>query len=727
MSGVYIRPPIQRHSLIPDYGLQIGTRGDRWEEEFIKLIDFSTMDDADDWSYLFKDSKAYNFDLSAMNSEAVENMDYMFQGTHADTLRLAGLTIGAECSATNFLGGTFNAIDFTGATFYSLPANMLNGATVNNGIQLRTLDVSHLTSLSGMFQNAALASLDLTGFDTSTITDMSYMFSYADIPILTGLNTLDFSNVANASCMFNNSKIPTINLSGVNFASLTNAYYMFYQASYNLANDNIVTTINLTNCRFPVIENTYEMFYMYQSNNDIEPVIILTGATFISNGADAGYMFAYLKTPTRGLDLSGFTDFKILNSNSMFAECKLALTDFTPLDFSEASGWAPFNYCETPLIHISTELPYNVTSYDSGVLVYNNKADEIILEITMPSTVATLSRFVQPMNKRGTSYLITDSELYGARVQYFIYPSSYSLHNVTFEDTVLHVGDNANADYFIYGYSYESDSCLDMSDLVIDGTITSAYDFIYNKTFDEIYLPETGIKFSGQLRYLCYGNSRYDPDTGTYIPDSPVIYNLDKLDISDVQSLYSIFYYYNGTYDLSGWDTSSVTSIDYLIQSCRGDFNLSGWDVSNVTNLNQIASSFVGNLDLRNWDLSNATRIYGIYCSGGNAAFDFDGWVVNKNQDVSYCNLLSVNGSGGNSVIIYIPRTLFQPDSYTDDMFYVSTYDNPTTIIDVYTNASSIEEQGWKFSHMYSASEPYGYRVHLNTTHNDYLTAIGGD
>ena len=730
MSIAYVRPPIQRHSLIPDIGLQIGTRGDRWEEEFIKNIDFSTMDDADDWSYLFRNSKANDFDLSAVDSTEVTNMDYMFQNTHAGTLRLAGLTIGEETSASYIFSGEFDAIDFTGAVFYSLPTDMLNGAIVHNGIQLRTLDVSHLTSLANMFSHAELASLDLTGFNTSTITDMSGMFSYANIPILTGLNTLDFSNVTTTLNMFYYANIPNINLSGVRFNSLINAQDMFYDASYELSRQNTLVTINMSNTYFPALERSYEMFYLYTYNN-FPTNLIIDGMTIISNGLYAYQMFAYLKLPEGvGLDLSGFDDCKLSYAGYMFSSTVLGEIDFTHLDFSELTGglWdAVFRECKTPIIHVQTALPYMITSYTgSFFLTFGNFADEFILEIIMPSGVSQLSNVVYPQySDQRTSYLIKDSTLYASSIQNFISNSSNSFLEVTFENTVLHVGDNGSLYYALYDYASTNDSFIDMRDLVIDGTITNMnYLTGYGSATKRIYFPDTGIKIGGTMSYFIYGKSFWDSTTQQNYYQSPVLYNLDRFDTSRVTSMSYLFYYCNGDYDISSWNVGSLQNISYLLNNCIGNYDLSGWDTSHVTTINGIGSVTDSRVDLSGWDLSSLTSLYGISIYG-ECVIDFDGWNIPIDRNISNCYLIGYSNSDAAHSSIYVPNTLFQPTSYQYNMFGGSSY-NAQWVIDLYTNATDVERQNWSFIHIYSESEPWGYRIHLNTTHEQFLSIVNG-
>ena len=234
------------------------------------------------------------------------------------------------------------------------------------------------------------------------------------------------------------------------------------------------------------------------------------------------------------------------------------------------------------------------------------------------------------------------------------------------------------------------------------------------------------------------------------------LYNVDKFDVSEIQTMSYVFYgvkgnydlrswdvsnlqqigYYilyncQGNFDLSGWDTSSLNYINNLIYNFSGNLNISNWDVSNVTNISYFGGNWSGNFDIRNWKLNSLTYMGGSHSIQGGTTIDLDGWEISSNQNMSNCYLLDFSTVNEDSVsTIYLPNTLYRPVSYSGTMFNCSapsTYVPGAHVIDVYTNATNVENQGWTFGHIYTSEEPYGYRLHLGTTHNDYLEAIGGD
>jgi len=734
MGNVSIRPAVHRQSLIPKYGLQIGERGDKWEEEFIKNIDFSTMDNGEDWSSLFRYSKASDFDLSAMDSSNVTNMDYLFEGVTAGVLRLNGLTIGPETTGINMFHGTFDGIDFTGAKFYCIPRDMFKGITLNSTLRLGTLDGSHLTSLANMFKQAEIPSVDLTGFNTSNVQNMSYMFYQASISEIIGLKDIDYSNVTTTEYMFSSYKGLIIDLSGIKFLSLENAASMFSFSNNYAIQQHEHLVINLSNCYFPVLATSTYMFEMSTSSDDYGAIdLILDGTIIKSNGLYAYGMFMYIKLiDNKGLDLSCLSGAKISYASGMFQYSDLGLTDFSVLDLSRTtSTYYMFYETRTPLIHLNTTVSFNMNKVD--YLIYNSYANEIILELIIPPNIQKIYELVWP-NQDNQIVTIKNSDIYAVDVNNFLYSSQYPL-KVTFENTTLHVGHGADFEYFApcYPDSGFRESYVDMSDLVVDGEVGSVrYMFGDPAKYKEIKFPRTGMKITGNTCYFLTG-SWYTDSSGHDMYSSPIFYNLDKLDFSENTNIeWTICKCKQQLFDLRGWNPKNAKRIYYVFNQCEGDFNLSGWDVSKVETLT-IGSALKGNLDVRNWDLTNATSITGLYDIRDGHYVDFDGWRINKGQTVSTCYLLNANWDV--HATIYLPNTLYKPDNYFGTMFGgAEPYTNPTSgithegsIIDVYTNATSIEEQGWIFYHIYTEEEPYGYRIHWGTTHDDFLNAVGGD
>ena len=96
-------------------------------------------------------------------------------------------------------------------------------------IELSGFDTRSVTNMQGMFRNTGLASLDLSSFNTENVTDMSGMFY--DVKNLTNLDLtpLDTSKVTDMHYMFTNmSSLTSLNLSRINTSKVTNMSGMFW-------------------------------------------------------------------------------------------------------------------------------------------------------------------------------------------------------------------------------------------------------------------------------------------------------------------------------------------------------------------------------------------------------------------------------------------------------------------------------------------------------------------
>ena len=133
-------------------------------------------------------------------------------------------------------------------------------------------------SMAGFFQDYdKFESIDLTGFDTSNINNMSHMFD---------------------GCV----KLKTVNLTGINTAEVTDMSYMFYKAGYSY---------------IPVQEKVGTLLQKIPNTDD--QYLSITGLNVFNttNVTNMSYMFSLCSAQT--LDVSSFNASKVTNFSHMFA------------------------------------------------------------------------------------------------------------------------------------------------------------------------------------------------------------------------------------------------------------------------------------------------------------------------------------------------------------------------------------------------------------------------
>ena len=212
-------------------------------------------------------------------------------------------------------------------------------------LDLSVFDTSNVTDMSYMFALTALESLNLSSFDTSNVTDMSYMFfGMCGIEINESASTfeemykisksqLDLSNfntqnVTNMFGMFADcAGLTSLNLTGWNTAKVTNMKSMF-QGCFSLSN------LDLSSFNTSSVVDMSHMFDMQG-----------TGISYV--GMIFQEYLAPLKDSLSSIDLSSFNTSNVTDMSFMFNMCmnlsELNLSSFNTQNVTTMS--AMFESC----------------------------------------------------------------------------------------------------------------------------------------------------------------------------------------------------------------------------------------------------------------------------------------------------------------------------------------------------------------------------------------------
>ncbi|AME13247.1 variable surface prolipoprotein [Mycoplasma mycoides subsp. mycoides] len=116
------------------------------------------------------------------------------------------------------------------------------------------------------------------------------------------------------------------------------------------------------------------------------------------------------------------------------------------------------------------------------------------------------------------------------------------------------------------------------------------------------------------------------------------VLNLDKWDVSNVESMNSMFYEAtNFNQNISKWNTKNVKSMFYLFAAAT-KFNqpLNNWNVENVTNMSGMfydATDF--NQDLDKWNVSNVIDMEDMFNNAKSFNGNINNWNVGKVEKLS--------------------------------------------------------------------------------------------
>ena len=180
---------------------------------------------------------------------------------------------------------------------------------------LNTLDTSNVESMQSMFYglDSLTTPLDLSTFNTSNVTNMSSMFSYYPLANIT-FTGWDTSKVENIDFMFTYSSVSNATVASFlgifDTTSLTSMDHMF---ELNKA---------LTSVSFPITFDTQyvtdmnNLFYNCENITSLDLQYLDTGRV-----TDMSGMFGGMKKLT-SLDISHFNTQNVTNMASMFSSCK---------------------------------------------------------------------------------------------------------------------------------------------------------------------------------------------------------------------------------------------------------------------------------------------------------------------------------------------------------------------------------------------------------------------
>ena len=121
-------------------------------------------------------------------------------------------------------GGCFDTSNVTDMSWMFFDCSSLTELDVSG------FDTSNVTDMSNMFAGcSSLTELDLSGFDTSNVTDMSYMFCFCESLMELDLSDFDTSIVTDMSEMFSGCKsLMKLDVSGFDTGNVTDMSEMFY-------------------------------------------------------------------------------------------------------------------------------------------------------------------------------------------------------------------------------------------------------------------------------------------------------------------------------------------------------------------------------------------------------------------------------------------------------------------------------------------------------------------
>ncbi len=433
-----------------------------------------------------------------------------------------------------------------------------------------TINDKPIVSMSNTFSGSKATSIDLSSFDTSNVTNMFGMFSYATNVSELNLITFDTNNVTNMGSMFFNATgLTELDLHGFETPNLMYLSAMFYSCSG-------ITELDLSN---------------FDTNNT-------TGMQDITKNM----------TSLEKLDLSNW-NFSLVNYENFFYKVlgnvpslKSLTIDNTKFNKNMSAAFRSLTSLEELNAHnVDTSM---VT--DMSLLFENNNNLKVIdMSEFDTSNVATLYHAFNGMGNL-EKVIFNGNVLNSSSPYYFVYMfSGTQVKEIDLEGATL----KGNMSYAFNDMNLEKLNLKDVNTTEVTD-MNRMFQNLKNveeldvTSFDTSNVTNMAYMFAGDVSLKEIDITNFDTSKVTDM--SWMFYNmklLTEIDVSniDLSSAREFGYMFAGTglkkLDLSAWDVSGINNIPWgLIYETYSveEVDISGWDMSHMGQSNMMARMLGG-------------------------------------------------------------------------------------------------------------------------------------
>ena len=224
-------------------------------------------------------------------------------------------------------------------------------------IDLSGLDTSKVTDMSDMFARcSSLASLDVSSLDTSQVTGMSRMFEDCSSLASLDVSGLDTSNVTDMSDMFSECfSLKSLNVTSFDTCKVTSMFAMF----------NSCTSLESLDLSSFNASNVTTMMVMFGNCPSLKS-LTFSSRFDTSNVENMRLLFAGCKA-LNALDISDFNTSQVTNMSGMFSNCSsLTSLDVSSFDTSQVTDMSGmFRNCPIQTLELSSFETSQVTNASS--------------------------------------------------------------------------------------------------------------------------------------------------------------------------------------------------------------------------------------------------------------------------------------------------------------------------------------------------------------------------
>ena len=413
-------------------------------------------------------------------------------------------------------------------------------------VVIRDLDVSLIEDFNYLFYGIAngVKTLDLSGWKTSNVKNMSDMFSNCKNITSLDLSDWDTSNVENMWNMFNYCEsLKSLDLSGWDTSNVNNMWSMFNECK-NLK------SLDISGWDTSNVNNMTRMFNYCESLKSLD----ISGWD-TANVEGMNQMFARCKS-LESLDLSGWDTSNVKDMRWMFSECEsLKSLDLSGWDISNVEKIEGiFDGCDNCKIlkpsskHLRRDKFQSLTQlirYLESEIIMQGK--NVVIKDLDVSQIEDLSCLFDDIAVGVNSLDLSGWKTSNVKDMRYMFGGCKNLKSLD-----LSGWDTSNVE----GMRYMFSECESLKSLDLSGWDVSS------------------VKDMNHMFYSCWSLKSLD---------------VSGWDTSNVENMSCMFDKCSGlkSLDISGWDTSKVEDMSCMFYGCKNLklLDISDWDTSNVKDM----------------------------------------------------------------------------------------------------------------------------------------------
>jgi surface protein len=436
--------------------------------------------------------------------------------------------------------------------------NMFFSASSFNG-NISSWDVSSVTNMHGMFGNASSFNQDIGSWDVSNVTDVGFMFS--DAGSFNGnIGSWDVSKVTDMGYMFYNASSFNQDIGSWNVSSVTNMSSIFnYASSFNQ---------DIGSWNVSSVTDMFNMFaYASSFNQDI-------GSWDVSSVVNMWFMFAYASSFNQ--DIGNWDVSSVYSMYNMLSNCGMNLSNYD----NTLIGWA--GQMVQPNIWLSAD----------GLIYCNGQSARASLIANHGWYITGDTKNCDALVTNGfhTTWRTT------AANESITIPTTGGGYNysVDWGDGNISVGQTGNA---THSYTVAGDHSVKISG-----------------DFPRIYFNNSGDKL--KIRSIDqWGDIAWASMASAFWGCSNL--NISATDLPNLSGVTDMFRMFqgctvlNGPANIGSWNTAAVTNMSFMFYQATA-FNqpIGNWNTAAVTNMSLMfyqATAF--NQPIGNWNTTAVTNM----------------------------------------------------------------------------------------------------------------------